>query len=165
MWLGGGFKDVLFSPRSLGRWSNLTFAQVSDGLVQPSSSKHSMWKGLRFRYDLWRLYWFNSTSMSIFYCSLAGGLFFSQFYPNYVFLLEETVKFDWLIHISQMSCNHDLVDEAAFFPPGYFCPKGTFKSHPKKGRHLILVEDVFRARRWKSRWPFDPQSLKVTSNL
>ena len=42
-----------------------------------------------------------------------------------------------------MSSNHDLVDEAAFFPPGHFCPKGTFKAHTKKGRHLILVDLCF----------------------
>ena len=29
--LGGGFKDSLFSPRSLRRWSNLTCAYFSDG--------------------------------------------------------------------------------------------------------------------------------------
>jgi len=34
-WLAGGFKHVLFSPRTLGKWSNLTFAYFSDGLVQP----------------------------------------------------------------------------------------------------------------------------------
>ena len=33
--LGGGFKYFIFSPRFLGRWSNLTFADFSNGLVQP----------------------------------------------------------------------------------------------------------------------------------
>ena len=33
--LGGGFKYFLFSPRSLGKWSNLTCAYFSNGLVQP----------------------------------------------------------------------------------------------------------------------------------
>ena len=35
--LGGGFKHFLFSPRSLGKWSNLTCAYFSNGLVQPPS--------------------------------------------------------------------------------------------------------------------------------
>ena len=33
--LGDGFKYVLFWPRSLGRWSNLTSIFFLDGLVQP----------------------------------------------------------------------------------------------------------------------------------
>ena len=37
--LGGGFNDFLFSPRTLGKWSNLTCAYFSDGLVQPPISK------------------------------------------------------------------------------------------------------------------------------
>ncbi len=36
--LGGGFKHVLFSARSLGKWSNLTVAYFSNGLVQPPTS-------------------------------------------------------------------------------------------------------------------------------
>ena len=36
--LGGGFKYVLFSPRSLGKWSNLTYTYFSNGLVQPPTS-------------------------------------------------------------------------------------------------------------------------------
>ena len=34
----GGFKYVLFSPRSLGKWSNLTNTIFQNGLVQPSTS-------------------------------------------------------------------------------------------------------------------------------
>ena len=37
--LGGGFKHFLFSPRTLGKISNLTCAYFSDGLVQPPTCK------------------------------------------------------------------------------------------------------------------------------
>ena len=33
--LGGGFTYFLFSPQKLGKWSNLTVAYFSDGLVEP----------------------------------------------------------------------------------------------------------------------------------
>ena len=36
--LVGGFKDFLFSPRTLGKWSNLTYIYFSNGLVQPPTS-------------------------------------------------------------------------------------------------------------------------------
>ena len=39
LYLGGGFKDFLFLPRSLGKWSNLTSAYFSGGLVQPPTSE------------------------------------------------------------------------------------------------------------------------------
>ncbi len=39
--LGGGFRYSLFSPRSLGRWSNLTSIFFKNGLVQPPTrSRH-----------------------------------------------------------------------------------------------------------------------------
>ena len=36
--LGGGFKYFWFSPRSLGKWSNLTCAYVSNGCQEPAAS-------------------------------------------------------------------------------------------------------------------------------
>ena len=35
--LGGGNSNIFFSPRSLGKWSNLTCAYFSDGLKPPPS--------------------------------------------------------------------------------------------------------------------------------
>ena len=36
--LGGGFNHFLFSPRTLGKWSNLTCADFSDGWRKPPTS-------------------------------------------------------------------------------------------------------------------------------
>jgi len=36
-WLSGGFKYVLFSPRNMGKWSNLTMSYFSDVLKPPTS--------------------------------------------------------------------------------------------------------------------------------
>ena len=54
--LGGGFKYFLFSPRKLGKWSNLTVAYFSDGLVQPPTS-NPKYESLMVHNPGWNLPW------------------------------------------------------------------------------------------------------------
>ena len=60
--LGGGNSNIfLFSPRTLGRWSNLTIAYFSEGLVQPPTRK-------------WRFFFFFSSELeSRALCCCRGG--------------------------------------------------------------------------------------------
>ena len=56
--LGGGFKCFLFSPRSLRKWSNLTYTYFSNGLKPPSRQANIPSKGEHVLFRKW-IIWTN----------------------------------------------------------------------------------------------------------